>query len=109
MRIGFEKAEGDEIWKNKPKFSTKCPFKLPYRVGSKSCTECKHFKGFVSRNVIECLFKPEKANQLTWKDIQAIVRIADSLLNSFDYEKVRKMGEEGYYTEILNQFNKQKV
>lgn len=102
MRIGFEKAESGL-------YMTKCPFKQPCQVGSINCTQCKHFKGYESRNVIECAFTPEKANQLTWKDIQAIVRIADSLLNSFDYEKVRKMGEEGYYTEILNQFNKQKV
>lgn len=46
-------------------------------------------------------------NEITWRDIQSIVRIADNLLNSLDYSKIKKMGEEGYYTEILNRFNKE--
>lgn len=47
------------------------------------------------------------ARKITWRDIQTIVRIADNLLNSLEYEKIKKMGEEGYYTEILNRFNKE--
>ena len=49
-----------------------------------------------------------RSDELTWRDIQSIVRIADNLLNSLDYEKIKKMGEEGYYTEILNRFNKER-
>ena len=44
-------------------------------------------------------------NELTWQDIQRIVKIADNLCNSLDYEQILKMGEKGYYTEILNRFN----
>lgn len=47
----------------------------------------------------------EPASKLTWQDIQRIVQIADNLCNSLDYEQVLRMGEEGYYTEILNRFN----
>ena len=47
-------------------------------------------------------------NDLTWRDVQSIVRIAGNLLNTLDYDKIKKMGEEGYYTEILNQFNKER-
>lgn len=46
-----------------------------------------------------------KKDGLTWKDIQRIVKIADNLCNSLDYEKIKAMGEQGYYTEILNIFN----
>lgn len=46
------------------------------------------------------------ASKLTWQDIQRIVKIADNLCNSLEYDKVKRMGEKGYYTEILNQFNK---
>lgn len=46
-------------------------------------------------------------NELTWRDVQSIVRIAGNLLNTLDYDKIKKMGEEGYYTEILNRFNKE--
>lgn len=46
-------------------------------------------------------------NELTWRDIQRIVQIADHLCNSLDYEQVLMMGEEGYYTEILKRFNEQ--
>jgi hypothetical protein len=49
-----------------------------------------------------------KANELTWRDMQRIVKIADHLCNSLEYDKIKKMGEEGYYTEILEQFNKEK-
>jgi hypothetical protein len=44
-------------------------------------------------------------NELTWRDVQRIVQIADNLCNSLDYEQVLRMGEKGYYTEILNRFN----
>ena len=44
-------------------------------------------------------------SKLTWQDIQRIVKIADNLCNNLEYDKVKRMGEEGYYTEILNQFN----
>lgn len=43
---------------------------------------------------------------LTWKDIRSIVQISNNLLNSLDYDKIKKMGEEGYFTEILNTYNK---
>lgn len=46
--------------------------------------------------------------ELTWRDIQSIVKIADRLCNSLEYDKIKKMGEEGYYTEILDRFNKEK-
>lgn len=50
-----------------------------------------------------------QSKDITWRDVQSIVRIADNLLNSLDYDKIKKMGEEGYYTEILNRFNKEKT
>ena len=49
----------------------------------------------------------EKDLKLTWQDIRWIVQIADLMLNSLDYEQIQKMGEEGYYTEILRRFNEQ--
>lgn len=45
---------------------------------------------------------------MKWQDIRRIIRIADYLLNRLDYNKIKKMGEEGYYTEILNRFNEGK-
>lgn len=48
------------------------------------------------------------ASKLKWQDIQRIVQIADHLCNSLEYDKIRDMGEEGYYTEILNRFKKDK-
>ena len=47
--------------------------------------------------------------ELTWQDIRAIVKLNNHALNSLDYEKVVGMGEEGYYTEILNQFKNQRI
>lgn len=47
-------------------------------------------------------------NKFTWRDVQRIVQIADHLCNSLEYDKIKKMGEEGYYTEILERFNKEK-
>ena len=45
---------------------------------------------------------------LTWKDIKSIVGISNQVLNTLDYGKIKELGEEGYFTEILNQFNRQK-
>ena len=44
----------------------------------------------------------------TWRDIQNIIRIANEYCNSLDYEKIMKLGEEGYFSEILRRFNSQK-
>ena len=44
--------------------------------------------------------------EYTWQDIRAIIQIANRTLNSLDYEQIARLGEEGYYTKILNQFNK---
>ena len=52
----------------------------------------------------ECL----KDSALKWQDIRRIITIANNLLNRLDYDKIKKMGEEGYYTEILNRFNEGK-
>ena len=43
---------------------------------------------------------------LSWTDIRRIVQIADSVCNSLDYEQIKNLGEEGYYTKILQQFKK---
>lgn len=56
----------------------------------------KHFR--------ELTFEDAKPRELTWKDMRKIVRIADQMLNSLDYSQIMRMGEEGYYTEILNRF-----
>ena len=45
---------------------------------------------------------------MTWQDIRRIIRITNNLLNRLDYAKIKEMGEEGYYTEILNRFNEGK-
>ena len=50
----------------------------------------------------------QKDLELSWRDMQRIVKIADHLCNSLEYDKIKKMGEEGYYTEILERFNKEK-
>lgn len=47
-------------------------------------------------------------SDLSWRDMQRIVKIAGHLCNSLEYDKIKKMGEEGYYTEILERFNKEK-
>ena len=41
---------------------------------------------------------------MTWKDIKAIVRIADEELELRNKKELVVMGEEGYYTEILKQY-----
>ena len=46
--------------------------------------------------------------ELFWRDVQRIVQIADNLCNNLEYDKIRDMGEQGYYTEILNRFNNEK-
>lgn len=45
---------------------------------------------------------------MTWQDVRRIKTIADNLLNRLDYDKIKELGEEGYYTEILNRFNEGK-
>jgi hypothetical protein len=44
--------------------------------------------------------------ELSWQDIRNIVRVADSTLNSIDYEQIQKLGEQGYYQLILDRLNK---
>ena len=43
--------------------------------------------------------------ELKWQDIRNIVRVADSTLNSLDYEQIMNLGEEGYYKLILDKVN----
>lgn len=45
---------------------------------------------------------------MTWQDVRRIMTIANNLLNRLDYDSIKKLGEEGYYTEILNRFNEGK-
>lgn len=42
--------------------------------------------------------------QITWQDVRKIIQISSLMLNSFDYDQIRKMGEQGYYEEILKRF-----
>lgn len=49
-----------------------------------------------------------KANELTWQDIELIIKIADNALDRIDRELLVKMGEVGYYTAILDMFNETK-
>ena len=42
--------------------------------------------------------------QMTWKDIKVIVTGADSLLAMKSKKELLEMGEEGYYTEILKEY-----
>lgn len=46
------------------------------------------------------------AKELTWQDIRAIVRTHAALLNTLDYDKIRAMGEEGFYKEVLQRLGK---
>lgn len=48
--------------------------------------------------------KAEKNLRLTWQDVRRLIQIANQKLYALDYEKVMRMGEEAYYTEILTQF-----
>lgn len=45
-----------------------------------------------------------KTEELTWQDVRRLIQIANQKLYALDYEKVIRMGEEAYYTEILTQF-----
>lgn len=45
---------------------------------------------------------------LTWKDIKAIVTGADSLLAIKTKKELIEMGEEGYYTEVLKEYEQLK-
>lgn len=58
--------------------------------------------------VVKGYEQAQKDLELSWRDMQHIVKIADHLCNSLEYDKIKKMGEEGYYTEILERFNKEK-
>ena len=42
---------------------------------------------------------------MKWQDIRRIIQIHSNLLNSLDYEQINKMGEEGYYSEILKRYD----
>lgn len=46
----------------------------------------------------------EHDNSFTWQDIKAIVHIADEELELHSKKDLVKMGEEGYYTLILQQY-----
>ena len=46
----------------------------------------------------------EKNLRLTWQDVRRLIQIANQKLYALDYEKVMRMGEEAYYTDILTQF-----
>lgn len=41
---------------------------------------------------------------MTWKDIKVIVHIADQQIALRNKKELLEMGEEGYYTEILKQY-----
>ena len=45
-----------------------------------------------------------KVIPLTWQDVRAIVKTHSELLNTLDYGKIQAIGEEGYYTEVLQRF-----
>jgi len=45
---------------------------------------------------------------LTWQDVQGIIRIADYLCNSLEYDKIIELGEEGYYTKVLDEFKERR-
>lgn len=45
---------------------------------------------------------------MTWQDIRRIIQIADNFLNSLDYEQIMKLGEKGYFTEILRRYEQDK-
>lgn len=42
--------------------------------------------------------------KLTWKDIKVIVTGADSLLETMTKKELIEMGERGYYTAILKEY-----
>lgn len=45
------------------------------------------------------------STNLTWKDIKVIVNIADEEIELLSKKELINMGEEGYYTHILNQYS----
>jgi len=45
-----------------------------------------------------------KDDKMTWKDIKVIVTGADSLLAMKSKKELIEMGEEGYYTAILKEY-----
>lgn len=57
---------------------------------------------------IEGYKQAEKDNAPTWEDIESIISIANDFLNTFDYDKVKAMGREGYYGEILKRWKERK-
>ena len=61
-----------------------------------------------NKNAFDYVSKEIELHSLTWRDIQRIINIADRLCNDLEYDKIKAMGEEGYYTEILNSFNEEK-
>lgn len=46
---------------------------------------------------------------MTWRDIKAIVHMADEELELHAKKELVKMGEEGYYTLILQQYESLKT
>ena len=46
--------------------------------------------------------------ELTWKDIKVIVTGADALLAIKTKKELIEMGEEGYYSEVLKEYNELK-
>lgn len=67
-----------------------------------------HDRPYQREGFVKGYEQAQKDLELSWRDMQRIVKIADHLCNSLEYDKIKKMGEEGYYTEILEQFNKEK-
>lgn len=49
-------------------------------------------------------YTEHKDDSLTWKDIKVIVTGADSLLAMKSKKELIEMGEEGYYTAILKEY-----
>ena len=72
----------------------------PLNQGGESSTErIAYMDGYTQAE------KDMKFYELSWRDVQSIIRIADNMCNTLDYEKVKRMGEEGYYSEVLKRFN----
>ena len=66
--------------------------------------EDKRKMELIDEHFYDLTFDRIEHKELTWKDIRKIVQIADQMLNSLDYAQILRMGEEGYYTEILKRF-----
>ena len=67
--------------------------------------EDKRKMKLIDEHFYDLTFDRIEHKELTWKDIRKIIQIADQMLNSLDYEQIMRLGEEGYYTEILKRFN----